>query len=49
MRTYPSDEERASVREQWVLNARRLTLGWKPEATVGQAIGDHLDAERNRS
>jgi len=43
------DEERSSLREQWVSNARLLSLGWKPEETMRQAIGDLLDAERKRA
>jgi hypothetical protein len=49
VRTFSSDEERTSVREQGVSEARLLTLGWKPEETVCQAIGDQPDAQRNRS
>ena len=43
------DEERSSLREQWVSNARLLSLGWKPEDNIRQAVGDLLDAERKRS
>jgi nucleoside-diphosphate-sugar epimerase len=43
------DEERSSLREQWVSNVRLLSLRWKPEETMPQAIGDLLDAERKRS
>jgi nucleoside-diphosphate-sugar epimerase len=49
VRTYPSDEERSSVREHRVSDARRLTLRWKPQETVCQTIGYQLDTERNRS
>jgi len=48
VRTLPSDEVRSSVREQCVSNARLRGLGWKPEETVRQAIGNQLDAERSR-
>jgi nucleoside-diphosphate-sugar epimerase len=49
VRTLPSGEVRSSVREQWVSNTRMRALGWKPEETVRQAIGDQLDAERYRA
>jgi len=47
VRAHPTEEERSTVREQWVSNAKLLALGWKPADTVRQAIGDQLDAERN--
>ena len=48
VRTLPSGEDRSSVREQWVSNARMRALGWKPEETVRQAIANLLDAQRDR-
>jgi nucleoside-diphosphate-sugar epimerase len=48
VKSWPTDEERSSVREQWLSNARLLALGWKPEETVRKAISDQLAAERKR-
>jgi nucleoside-diphosphate-sugar epimerase len=45
----PADDERSSLLEQWVSNERLRALGWKPEETLRQAIGDQLDAERKRA
>lgn len=41
-----TEDERSSVREQWISNARLLALGWRPAQTVRQAICDQLEAER---
>lgn len=49
VKSCPTDEERSTVREQWLSNARLRALGWKPEETVRQAIGDQLAAERKRA
>ncbi len=43
-----ADDERSSLREQWLSNAHLRALGWKPEETLRQAINDQLDAERKR-
>jgi GDP-4-dehydro-6-deoxy-D-mannose reductase len=48
VKSCPADDERSSVREQWLSNARLRALGWKPEETLRQAIKDQLDAERKR-
>ena len=45
----PSYEQRASVREQRVSDARSLTLSRKPEEVMSQAMGDQPDAQRNRA
>ena len=47
--TSPTDVERSSVSEQWLSNARLRALGWKPEESLRQAIGDQLNVERMRS
>ncbi|MGD0757694.1 MAG: NAD(P)-dependent oxidoreductase [Candidatus Sulfotelmatobacter sp.] len=49
VKSRPADEERSSVREQWLSNARLRALGWKPEETLHEAISDQLDAERKRA
>jgi GDP-4-dehydro-6-deoxy-D-mannose reductase len=49
VKSHPADEERSSVREQWLSNARLRALGWKPQETLRQAISDQLDAERKRA
>lgn len=49
VRAHARHEERSSVQEQWLSNARLRALGWKPEQTLRQAVSDQLDAERNRS
>lgn len=49
VRSRPSAEERSSVQEQWVSNARLRALGWKPEETLRKAIGAQLADERKRS
>ena len=38
--------ERSSVQEQWISNARLLALGWRASETLRQAISDQLEAER---
>jgi GDP-4-dehydro-6-deoxy-D-mannose reductase len=43
------DGERSSVLEQYVSNKRLLALGWKPEQTMREAIGEQLQAERGRA
>jgi GDP-4-dehydro-6-deoxy-D-mannose reductase len=43
-----ADDERSSVREQWLSNARLRALAWKPEETLRQAVSDQLDSERKR-
>jgi GDP-4-dehydro-6-deoxy-D-mannose reductase len=48
VKSHPADEERSSVREQWLSNARLRALGWKPEETLRQSVSDQLDAERKR-
>ena len=48
-KSYPAEQERSSVREQWISNARLLALGWKPEETLLEAVRDQLDAERKRA
>jgi nucleoside-diphosphate-sugar epimerase len=48
VKSRPADDERSSLREQWLSNARLRALGWKPEETLRQAISDQLDAERKR-
>lgn len=45
----PTDDERSSLREQWLSNARLRALGWKSEDTLRQAVSDQLDAERKRA
>jgi nucleoside-diphosphate-sugar epimerase len=45
----PTDDERSSVSEQWLSNARLRALGWQPEESLRQAISHQLDAERTRS
>ena len=45
----PADDERSSLREQWLSNARLRVLGWKAEETLRQAISGQLDAERKRA
>jgi nucleoside-diphosphate-sugar epimerase len=47
--SHPADDERSSVREQWLSNARLRSLGWKPKETLRRAISDQLDAERKRA
>ena len=49
VKSHPANEERSSVQEQWVSNARLRALGWKPEETLRQAISDQLDVERTRA
>ena len=49
VKSHPADDERSSVREQWLSNARLRSLGWKPEETLRQAVSDQLDAERKRA
>lgn len=49
VKSRPVDDERSSVREQWLSNARLRALGWKPEETLRQAINDQLDVERRRA
>jgi nucleoside-diphosphate-sugar epimerase len=49
VKSCPTDQERSSVHEQWLSNARLLALGWKPGETVREAIGDQLAVERGRS
>ncbi|MFZ0955621.1 MAG: NAD(P)-dependent oxidoreductase [Candidatus Sulfotelmatobacter sp.] len=49
VKSRPADDERSSVQEQWLSNARLRALGWKLEETLRQAISEQLDAERNRS
>ena len=49
VRSNPSYEQRASVREQRVSDVRSLTLGWKPEGVMFQAMGDQPDTQRNRA
>ena len=49
VKSRPADDERSSVQEQWLSNARLRALGWKPEETLRQAVSDQLDAERKRT
>lgn len=49
VKSHPADDERSSVREQWLSNARLRALGWKPEETLRQAVSNQLDAERTRA
>jgi nucleoside-diphosphate-sugar epimerase len=48
VRVLPIEDQRSSVHEQWVSNARLLALGWNLQETVQGAIRDQLDAERVR-
>jgi nucleoside-diphosphate-sugar epimerase len=48
VKSRPADDERSSLREQWLSNASLRSLGWKPEETLRQAVSDQLDAERKR-
>jgi nucleoside-diphosphate-sugar epimerase len=45
----PRNDERSSVQEQWISNARLLALGWRPAEAVRHAIYDQLEAERRRA
>lgn len=45
----PVDDERSSLLQQCVSNARLRALGWEPKETLRQAIGDQLEAERKRA
>jgi nucleoside-diphosphate-sugar epimerase len=49
VKSRPADDERSSLREQWLSNASLRSLGWKPEETLRQAVSDQLDAERKRA
>ncbi len=49
VKSHPANEERSSLHEQWVSNARLRALGWKSDETLRQAISDQLDVERKRA
>jgi nucleoside-diphosphate-sugar epimerase len=49
VRVLPIEDERSTVHEQWVSNAKLLALGWKSQEKVQGAIRDQLDVERVRA
>ena len=43
-----AEQERSTIREQWISNAKMTSLGWRTEENLPQVIADLLESERQR-
>jgi len=49
VRSVPAGDQRSSIQGQWLSNANLRALGWRPQATLLDAVRDQLDTERART
>lgn len=44
-----AEVQRSAIQEQWISNARTVSLGWRPEESLPQVIANLLESERQRA